>query len=142
MEYKGIQIFEDPRQGSVRRVQGISREWQIRHLPLDSLDMKMDIDKALWNILTSNGEYLADFINFRESIADYQTIMLATTLTLSEVQALENELSGKEWGELLQRCKEAIGGEVEDFFDGSPSDTGSKQHRTKPTTRAAQKSMN
>jgi hypothetical protein len=65
-----------------------------------------------------------------------------TTLTLSEVQALENELSGKEWGELLQRCKEAIGGEVEDFFDGSPSDTGSKQHRTKPTTRAAQKSMN
>ena len=131
---KDITFYDKPRRGSVKRVQNIRRDWQMQNLPLKDLKQTQSIDAAVHDFMMEHGEYLAMFRTFQDNTADYQTIMLATTLTLKDLQSLEDELDCEEWDELLQKSKEAIGGDAEHFFRTSSSDSASRKE-TKEDTR-------
>lgn len=122
-KFKGINFFEKPRHGSVKRAQNVTRDWQLQNLPMKDMDPQKGVDDAIGDFLKENGEYLARFINFQESAQDYQTIMLATTLTLRDIQNLEDEISQEDWGDLLDKCKDAIGGDAVSFFGRSTTDS-------------------
>ncbi|WP_135612747.1 hypothetical protein [Methanococcoides sp. AM1] len=133
-KFKGIQFFEKPRHGSVKRAQNVVRDWQLQNLPMKDMDPQKGVDDAIGDFLKENGEYLARFINFQESAQDYQTVMLATTLTLRDIQSLEDEISHEEWEELLGKCKDTIGGDAVDFFRESPTDSSSIMEVTDTAT--------
>lgn len=124
-KFKGIQFFENPRHGSVKRAQNLTRDWQLQNLPMKDMDPQKGVDDAIGDFLKENGEYLARFIDFQESAQDYQTIMLATTLTLRDIQVLEDEISQEDWENLLEECKARIGGDANDFFGKSPTASSS-----------------
>lgn len=134
---KAITFYDQPRHGSVKRAQNLVRDWQLQNLPMKDMDPQKDVSGAVGDFLKENGEYLARFLNFQESASDYQTIMLATTLTLRDIQILEDEVSQTDWENLLEECKARIGGDANNFFDESPSDislTSQNQQETVEST--------
>lgn len=130
-----IKLYSKPRRGSVKRVQNITRDWQLQNLPLKDLKQDLSIDSAVHSFMMENGEFLAQFRNFQDSTDDYQTIMLATTLTLTEVQDLEDELDCDEWEDLLAKCKDTLGGDADHFFRESSSDSVSMMEMEENTEK-------
>jgi hypothetical protein len=130
MKWKDITIYDEPRKGSVKRVQNLKNQWYIRNLPLEKLDQKMTVSDAITECLSKDPELLFKFTEFQQDVEDYQIIMLATTMTYDEVKALEDEITVKEFDELVNACKTAIGGGVDDFFDESVSGTFSMTETT------------
>ncbi len=122
---RDIQIYEKPRHRSVIRTQNIVRDWQLRNIPLCELDQAKPVDTAVEEYLKGNGDILADFLDFQGTVETYQTIMLATTLTLREIQQLDDEVESDEFDAFVERCRDAIGGGASDFFDTSRTDSAS-----------------
>jgi hypothetical protein len=132
MQLQGIEIYSEPRRGSVRRVQNLKTSWYLKHLPLDKLNQTVSIDRAFNECVKNDPALLAEFLEYQRDIGVVQEIMLATTLTYDDVLELENKLSVKEFDEFVAQCKNAVGGGVQDFFGGSGSDTNSKNQNEKP----------
>ena len=140
MEFKGIEIYEEPRHKSVKRAQNITRDWQLANIPLRDLDQTMTVEEAVREHIMSNGELMSQNLAFQESALTYQTIMLGTTLSLKEILRLEDELTYGEFEELYTKCCDAIGGDAVDFFDGFNSATASKAKPKKKTTKPKESS--
>jgi len=132
MQLQGIEIYSEPRRGSVRRVQNLKTSWYLKHLPLDKLNQTVSIDRAFNECIKGDPALMAEFLEFQKDIGVVQEIMLATTLTYDDVLKLENQLSVKEFNELVEKCKDAVGGGVQDFSEESGSDTSSKNPNEKP----------
>jgi hypothetical protein len=124
MKYKDITIFSEPRHGSVKRVQKLKNQWYMKNLPLAHMDQTMSITDAIQKCMSNDMGLLMEFQEFLENVADYQEIMLATTLTYEDILQLEDKLTTKEFQELVDTCKKATGG-VGDFFGESSSGTSS-----------------
>jgi len=131
MQLYGIEIYSDPRRGSVRRVQNLTTSWYLKHLPLDKINQTTTIDQAFNECVKNDPALLAEFLEFQRDIDIVQEIMLATTLTYDDVLKLEDQLSVKDFDELVEKCKAAVG-DVHDFSEGSGSDTSSKNLNEKP----------
>ncbi len=140
MQLQGIEIYSEPRRGSVRRVQNLKTSWYLKHLPLDKLNQTVSIDRAFNECVKNDPALLAEFLEYQRDIGVVQEIMLATTLTYDDVLELENKLSVKEFDEFVAQCKNAVGGGVQDFFGGSGSDTNSKNQNEKPENRESMNS--
>lgn len=130
---KDITIYEEPRKGSVKRVQGLKNRWYLKHMPLDKLDQQMSFEKAFNECIKKDPELMCEFLEFQQDIEDAQEIMLATALTYDDVKRLEDELSVKEFDEFVVKCKEATGGIV-NFFDESGSGTNLTNRKNQPET--------
>ncbi|WP_129582608.1 hypothetical protein [Methanolobus psychrotolerans] len=126
----GIKIYDEPRKGSVKRVQNLKNQWYIRNLPLEKLDPKMTVSGAIQECLSKDPELLFKFTEFQQDVEDFQLIMLATVLTYDETKALEDQMTVKEFEELVKTCKTAIGGGVDTFFGESASDMSSTTETT------------
>lgn len=134
MNIDDIRIFEKPRKGSVRRAENIMKNWHMQHIPLKELDPQKGLEEAIKDYIMENPEYMGDVQAFNEVAGEYQTIMLATTLSLKDLQKLEDEISADDWDTLVERCKDAIGGDAEDFFNISTSGTSLKMDMTDTAT--------
>lgn len=133
MQLQGIEIYSEPRRGSVRRVQNLKTSWYLKHLPLDQLDQQMSFEKAFNECIKKDPDLLCEFLEFQQDIEEIQEIMLATTLTYDDVKRLEDKLSVKEFDEFVERCKQATGGIV-NFFDESGSGTNLTNRKNQPET--------
>jgi hypothetical protein len=140
MQLYGIEIYSEPRRGSVRRVQNLKTSWYLKHLPLDKLNQTVSIDRAFNECVKNDPALLAEFLEYQRDIGVVQEIMLATTLTYDDVLELENKLSVKEFDEFVAQCKNAVGGGVQDFFGNSGSDINSKNQNEKPENRESMNS--
>lgn len=132
MQLYGIEIYSEPRRGSVRRVQNLKTSWYLKHLPLDKLNQTVSIDRAFNECVKNDPSLMAEFLEFQKDIGVVQEIMLATTLTYDDVLDLENKLSVNEFDDFVAQCKNAVGGGVQDFSEESGSDTSSKNLNEKP----------
>ena len=139
MEFRDITIYEEPRHKSVKRAQNIIRDWQLQNIPLRDLDQTMSVEEAVQKHIMGNGELMSKFLAFQESALIYQTVMLGTTLSLKEIQRLEDNLSFGDFEELYQKCCDALGGDAVDFFDGFNSSTASKNPKKKSTVKGSSK---
>jgi hypothetical protein len=126
MEMYGIEIFKEPRRGSVRRVHNLKTSWYLKHLPLGELNQQMTIDQAFNESIKKDPSLMAEFLPFQADVSTVQEIMLATTLTYDDVLVLENKLTVKEFDKFVEACKNALGGGVQDFSNESGSDINSK----------------
>jgi hypothetical protein len=126
MQLHGIEIYSEPRRGSVRRVQNLKTSWYLKHLPLDKINQTSTINQAFNECVKNDPALLAEFLEFQKDIGVVQEIMLATTLTYDDVLELENKLSVKEFDEFVAQCKNAVGGGVQDFSNESGSDINLK----------------
>lgn len=134
MNIDEIRIFEKPRKGSVRRAENIMKDWHLQNIPLKEMDAQKSLQEAIQDYIMENPEYLGKVESFNDLAGEYQTIMLATTLSLKDLQKLEDEISADDWDTLVERCKDAIGGDAEDFFDMSTSGTSLKMEMTDTAT--------
>jgi hypothetical protein len=122
MEYKGIKIWEEPRRGSVKRVQNLKNQWYLRNMPLEKLNQNVTFSEACNECIKKDPVLLSKFMEFQQEVEEISLVMLVTTLTHDEVKAIEDQLSVKEFDELIVTSRNALGGGVEDFFAGSISD--------------------
>jgi len=126
MQLHGIEIYSEPRRGSVRRVQNLKTSWYLKHLPLGKPYQQMTIDQAFKESIKKDPALMAEFMTFQADVETVQNIMLATTLTYDGVLELEDQLSVKEFNEFVEACKNATGGGVQDFSKESGSDINLK----------------
>jgi hypothetical protein len=125
MQLHGIEIYSEPRRGSVRRVQNLKTSWYLKHLPLGKPYQQMTIDQAFKESIKKDPALMAEFMTFQADVETVQNIMLATTLTYDDVLELEDMLTVKEFDEFVEACKNVAGG-VQDFSNESGSDINSK----------------
>jgi hypothetical protein len=116
MEYKGITIYSEPRKGSVKRLQSLKRSWYIQNMPLDSFDQNMTVSDAIRACCEEDRSLLARITEFNEEYAEFEPIMLATTLTYEDIKELEDRFTSAEFEDLKKMCKRALGGDAEHFF--------------------------
>jgi len=118
-----IAYFEKPRHGSVRRAANIAKDWMLMNLDYSFIDATVQLQDALMMQLKRDSEKLMEWSQFNESVSEYQTVMLATTLTLRDILKLEDELEYQEFEDIVLKSKEAIGGDAQHFFDISGIDS-------------------
>jgi hypothetical protein len=117
MEINGekIELVNEPRHGIVRQLRLRRRKMLAKILNTKDIKPEMSIEEAISTLIEKDPEKMMEFAAMQEEFNLFATICLATN-RMWEMEDFDN-LSESEFWHLYERCKDALGGTAEDFFE-------------------------
>lgn len=132
-----ITLHEKPKHLSVRNARNILRDFTLRNISMKDVGPNEELGAVIQRSINGDGDLAIKMADLNESLNDYQTIILATGLTYTELSGLVEDMYEDEYTLLLEKSVEAMGGDAQHFFESSATGSSWKQ---KPKNRALSES--